>query len=55
MSIKIGADSMERYKEITDKEQLKLTPMFLEDNIARAIDAIVENMNIHELGFTHSI
>lgn len=49
---------MERYIEKANRDQLGLFPMCLddmvsEDNVVRAIDAIVDNMDITGLGFTH--
>jgi transposase len=49
---------MDRYIEKGDRGQLSILPMCLdemiaEDNVVRAIDAIVDNMNVKELGFTH--
>jgi len=50
---------MARYIEKDNREQLNLLPMCLddmvaEDNVVRAIDTIVDNMDITGLGFTHS-
>ena len=50
---------MERYIEKGNREQLNIFPVCLddmisEDNVVRAIDAIVDNMDITGLGFTHS-
>jgi transposase len=50
---------MNRYKRVENRDQLNLIPMCLDDMIApdnevRAIDAIVDSMNILSLEFTHS-
>ena len=50
---------MSRYKTGENREQLNLLPLCLDDMIAednpvRAIDVIVENMKIRELGFVYS-
>ncbi|MEM1485995.1 hypothetical protein V6615_14155 [Oscillospiraceae bacterium PP1C4] len=50
---------MERYKESENRNQMSLLPMSLDDmidaeNPVRAIDAIVENMNILSLGFKYA-
>jgi len=49
---------MNRYKEGEDRNQLGMLPLCFEDMIAeenpvRAIEAIVESMNILTLGFTY--
>lgn len=49
---------MERYKDSANRNQLNLMPMSFDDmidgeNPVRAIDAIVENMNILSLGFKY--
>lgn len=50
---------MDRYTSAGNREQISLLPMCLEDmiaedNVVRAIDTIVDNMEILSLGFTHS-
>ena len=50
---------MGRYASGGNREQMNLLPMCLddmiaEDNVIRAIDAMVDNMEIQSLGFTHS-
>lgn len=50
---------MERYKKGEDRAQLSLMPMCLEDMIAedaevRALEVIIEKMDIRSLGFTHT-
>lgn len=50
---------MERYKSISDRNQISISPMCFDDmidgdNPVRAIDAIVENMEISKLGFKYS-
>jgi transposase len=50
---------MRRYKSNDDRNQIELQPMCLDDMISpdceiRALDAIVDNMNIQTMGFTHS-
>jgi Transposase and inactivated derivatives len=55
----IGAGVMKRYASVGNREQISLLPMCLddmiaEDNVVRAIDAIVDNIDIPSLGFTHS-
>ncbi len=50
---------MERYKQGTDKRQTSLVPMCLDDMISpenpfRAIEAIVERMDIPKLGFLYT-
>lgn len=50
---------MERYKENADRNQMNLLPMSFDDmidaeNPVRAIDAIVENMDISSLGFKYA-
>lgn len=50
---------MNRYKSIEDRQQLSLMPMCLDDrvapdNVVRAIDAIVDNMDILSMGFAYS-
>ena len=50
---------MERYKHTADRNQMQLAPMCLDDLIApdaevRALELIVERMDIPSLGFTHS-
>lgn len=50
---------MERYKESADRNQMNLLPMSFDDmidveNPVRAIDAIVENMDIPNLGFKYA-
>jgi len=50
---------MNRYKSIEDRQQLSLVPMCLDDrvapdNVVRAIDAIVDNMDILSMGFAYS-
>lgn len=51
---------MNRYKSIENRDQLSLMPMCLDDMIApdsevRAIDAIVDSMDIQSMGFIYSI
>lgn len=55
-----GLNVMNRYKSIENRDQLSLMPMCLDDMIApdsevRAIDAIVDSMDIQSMGFTYSI
>jgi transposase len=50
---------MGRYKSYDDRNQLGMVPMYLGDMISpdcevRALDTIVNNMDIQSLGFTHS-
>jgi len=50
---------MDRYMTAGNREQMSFLPMCLddmiaEDNVVRAIDTIVDNMEIPSLGFTHS-
>lgn len=50
---------MERHASGGNRDQMNLLPMSLddmiaEDNVVRAIDTIVDNMDITSLGFTHS-
>ena len=50
---------MDRYKSVENREQINLMPMCLDDMISpdsevRAIDAIVEKMDIQSIGFTYS-
>ncbi len=50
---------MERYKESADRNQMNILPMSFDDmidaeNPVRAIDAIVENMDIPNLGFKYA-
>ncbi|MEG1560772.1 MAG: transposase, partial [Clostridia bacterium] len=50
---------MERYKESMNRNQMNLLPMSFDDmidaeNPVRAIDAIVENMDIPTLGFKYA-
>jgi transposase len=50
---------MGRYKSSDDRDQLELLPMCLDDMISpdcdvRALDTIVDNMDIQSMGFTHS-
>jgi len=50
---------MDRYKSIENRNQLSLIPMCLDDMISsdcevRAIDAIVDRMDIQSMGFTYS-
>lgn len=50
---------MNRYKSVENREQINLMPMCLDDMIApesevRAIDAIVDKMDIQSIGFTYS-
>jgi transposase len=50
---------MRRYKSSDDRNQIELQPMCLDDLISpdcevRALDAIVDNMNIQFMGFTHA-
>lgn len=55
----IGDDEMSRYICGENRDQLNMLPMCLDDmiaqdNIVRAIDAIIDNMDITLIGFTHS-
>jgi transposase len=55
----IGAGFMRRYVSGGDREQINLLPMCMDDmiaqdNVVRAIDVIVDNMDITTMGFTHS-
>ena len=50
---------MSRYVSGENRDQLNIFPMCLDemitgDNVVRAIDAIVDNMDIFSIGFTHS-
>jgi len=50
---------MNRYKSMEHRQQLSLMPMCLDDmvapdNVVRAIDTIVDNMDIQSMGFTYS-
>ena len=50
---------MNRYKRVENRDQLNLIPLCIDDMIApdnevRALNAIVESMDIQSLGFTHS-
>ena len=50
---------MNRYKSSANREQISVLPMCLDDMIApdnevRAIDAIVDRMDIQSMGFTYS-
>lgn len=50
---------MSRYIDTANRNQVSMIPMCLDDmiakdNIVRAIDTIVENMDIPSMGFTHS-
>jgi transposase len=50
---------MERYKKSEDRNQLSIQPMCLDDMISenaevRALEVIVDKMDIRSLGFTHS-
>ena len=50
---------MNRYKRVENRDQLNLIPLCINDMIApdnevRALDAIVDSMDIQSLGFTHS-
>lgn len=50
---------MDRYKSIENRDQMNLVPMCMDDMIAldsevRAIDAIVDKMDIPSIGFTYS-
>lgn len=50
---------MERYKTIVNREQMSFSPLCFDDvidenNPVRAIDAIVESMEIPTLGFKYS-
>lgn len=50
---------MGRYVSGENREQTSLLPiclddMIAQDNIVRAIDVIVDNIDISSLGFTHS-
>ncbi|MHB1418073.1 MAG: IS1182 family transposase [Bacillota bacterium] len=50
---------MSRYIRGVNRDQLNIFPiclddMIAEDNVVRAIDAIVDNMDISSIGFTHS-
>lgn len=55
----IGADLMNRYKSSENRNQINILPMCLDDmitpdNEVRAIDAIVDRMDIQSMGFTYS-
>ena len=55
----IGADKMNRYKSGENRNQINILPMCLDDMIApesevRAIDVIVDSMDIQSLGFIYS-
>ena len=50
---------MDRYKSVDNRDQMNLMPMCMDDMIApdcevRAIDAIVDKMDIPSIGFTYS-
>lgn len=50
---------MERYKTVTNRNQLSMIPLCLDHMIApdsevRALDIIVSKMNIQSIGFTYS-
>ena len=50
---------MNRYKSVDNRDQMNLMPMCMDDMISpdsevRAIDAIVDKMNIPPIGFTYS-
>ena len=50
---------MDRYKSVDNRDQMNLMPMCMDDMISpdsevRAIDAIVDKMNIPSIGFTYS-
>jgi len=55
----MGVGGMSRYITGESRDQLNIFPMCLDDmiagdNVVRAIDAIVNNMDISSMGFTHS-
>lgn len=55
----IGAEWMNRYKSGESRNQINILPICLDDMIApdnevRAIDAIVDKMDIQSMGFIHS-
>lgn len=48
---------MNRYKSVENRQQLNMMPLCLDDmvapdNVVRAIDTIVDNMDIKSMGFT---
>lgn len=50
---------MNRYKSVENRQQLNMMPLCLDDmvapdNVVRAIDTIVDNMDIKSMGFTYS-
>lgn len=55
----MGLDRMEDTKAFDNRDQMNLMPMCMDDMIAldsevRAIDAIVDKMDIPSIGFTYS-
>lgn len=51
---------MDRYKSVDNRDQMNLIPMCMDDMISpdsevRAIDAIVDKMDIPSIGFTYSV